>query len=707
MKKFQFFLLILILLIIHSSRLLGQCSNCEQLYINDPRQWWSHTQAAIDDVSFVIRPAGKFYEVDLYMTYQATPFGFVSAYDTFEVVHYFRLPKYASFTDSWLWVEDTIMRADILERSTAFNIYEGIVNRRKDPSILYKNYEDAYEFRIFPLPGKKSRKVKLTMLVASDENDAIELPLSMFALSYPRPEVKVSVYKKDTPLTPLISNGVNFVTKVDGVEGEYATASIPAIKYSGNGGTINSFTFRLDQPKENIVLKTAKASENSSFGYYQICLDPAQLLGIDTLEQKKVVFVVDHHTSNTYYNKQDVLNALKGHIKKIIKPKDQFRILYNNLNVKEVSTDWLSLNSVDLDQLIASISLGNNSVLTSLLYKGYEYLKNEDEGILMLMSSDASVVQPSDAQSLKDDLQANVGILRPTYALDYGNFGRHNKGIYYIDTYYYGNELFYKVLSSNTKGAYFGISIYNGSYLLTDALRVLQNGLSEARFDFVDYLLRPKEGICYDGYDVTNGLRVTKTGRFVGKTPFNLEVVALYKDSLITANYILDAENDVQLTPIYKQCHAMSKITHLENGLVNSADKKDIVEISLDNRVLSLYTAFLALEPGVKPCFDCEDDDGVLIGVEEEEADGIALEATPNPFRNVLTIQLNGVEDAGDVEKTELIDLTGRVATLDLDWKRGDDGLTAELDGSDLQSGMYILRITVKGKVYILKVVKA
>ena len=53
------------------------------------------------------------------------------------------------------------MKADILERSTAFNIYEGIVNRRKDPSVLYKNQEDAYEFRIFPLPGQKAGRSNL------------------------------------------------------------------------------------------------------------------------------------------------------------------------------------------------------------------------------------------------------------------------------------------------------------------------------------------------------------------------------------------------------------------------------------------------------------------------------------------------------------------------------------------------------------------
>ena len=78
-------------------------------------------------------------------------------------------------------------------------------------------------------------------------------------------------------------------------------------------------------------------------------------------------------------------------------------------------------------------------------------------------------------------------------------------------------------------------------------------------------------------------------------------------------------------------CHV--KILALESGQVTEADKTDVVEISLDNRVLSLYTAFLALEPGLEPCFSCvNDDDGVLINV-QDEADGIALTSSPNPFQ--------------------------------------------------------------------------
>ena len=55
--------------------------------------------------------------------------------------------------------------------------------------------------------------------------------------------------------------------------------------------------------------------------------------------------------------------------------------------------------------------------------------------------------------------------------LDYANFNRHYRAIYYIDRYYYGNELFYKILSSNTKGAYYSLEQSIGNVLLSDGLK--------------------------------------------------------------------------------------------------------------------------------------------------------------------------------------------------------------------------------------------
>ena len=132
-----------------------------------------------------------------------------------------------------------------------------------------------------------------------------------------------------------------------------------------------------------------------------------------------------------------------------------------------------------------------------------------------------------------------------------------------------------------------------------------------------------------------------------------------------------------------------------------------LAQTSIESRVLSKQTAFLALEPGMQPpCMDCEDESIGTVGVIDKELKAW-ITAAPNPFINTLRIHLKGYDDTNDVERTELIDLTGRVTLLDLTWNRAEDGLSAEWDGSDLQSGIYILRITVKGKVYIVKIVKA
>lgn len=60
--------------------------------------------------------------------------------------------------DSWLWIGDEISKAMILDKWTASSIYENIVKRRKDPSILTKMSDLQYELRIFPMAGNEKEK---------------------------------------------------------------------------------------------------------------------------------------------------------------------------------------------------------------------------------------------------------------------------------------------------------------------------------------------------------------------------------------------------------------------------------------------------------------------------------------------------------------------------------------------------------------------
>ena len=126
----------------------------------DPQTPGRHSKLKIDSANIVVKPHGIYAEVSTEFWYR--PIDLTSSYDTLEMYAFFTLPATDFFNDSWLWVEDTLVRAMIIDVEMASLIYEDIVHRQhRDPSILYRrNTYGQYEYRIFPNVGDQSRHAK-------------------------------------------------------------------------------------------------------------------------------------------------------------------------------------------------------------------------------------------------------------------------------------------------------------------------------------------------------------------------------------------------------------------------------------------------------------------------------------------------------------------------------------------------------------------
>ena len=118
------------------------------LRVQDPQSWYGY-QGVIDTAVLSIKPKGAYFECGLYLTFSSRPY--LNNYDTFEVQLYFDLPEGSIMHDSWLWVGNQVVQARLIDRVKATLTYEGIVQRRKDPSILYKNSATQFELRVFPM----------------------------------------------------------------------------------------------------------------------------------------------------------------------------------------------------------------------------------------------------------------------------------------------------------------------------------------------------------------------------------------------------------------------------------------------------------------------------------------------------------------------------------------------------------------------------
>ena len=116
------------------------CSAQFYLRVYDPQASWRTAPVNIDEAIVTLAPHGAYTEVGMYLTFSAKGAESLFAPDLpLEVRFEFQLPREAMVTDSWLWVDDQIIQAKILDRWTASQIYESIVNRRRDPSILFKD----------------------------------------------------------------------------------------------------------------------------------------------------------------------------------------------------------------------------------------------------------------------------------------------------------------------------------------------------------------------------------------------------------------------------------------------------------------------------------------------------------------------------------------------------------------------------------------
>lgn len=243
----------------------------ERLWIQHPQQTWRQGQGTIEQAVITVKPQGLYMEYGLYLTISARGLNF-SSQDSVEVQCFFDLPKEAIVHDLWLWVDDQIMRALIMDRWTASGIYENIVKRRRDPAILFKNDADSYELRIYPLPGTKTRKIKLTYLVPAEWSPSAVtavLPTSLLRTSV-RPLAKFNLiyWPHQDWLNPRLLEypNVTFTTLVDQEFGTYVRSDIPA------DALAMPLHFTLDSPMRNGVYVNRYAQGNT--GVYQLAVLP-------------------------------------------------------------------------------------------------------------------------------------------------------------------------------------------------------------------------------------------------------------------------------------------------------------------------------------------------------------------------------------------------------------------------------------------------
>ena len=589
-----------------------QLSAYNYLFVQDP-SFWDGDTGTLEQAQFTIHPRGAYMEVGMYLTISAGNTRLTESENPLEFVMGFDLPDGSMVIDSWLWIEDEIIRADIKDRWSASAIYEDIVGRRLDPSILFKQSDNQYELRVFPLQADSTRRVKVTYLVPGNwQNGKVSIPLPtelLRASLTPLREIQVQAFLNNEFKNPRFEQSV----------GSFRSASHATL---GNHLKINiqedflknSLDLVFDVPMENGVYVSHFEGKEENF--YQMVLLPTEAFPLQEGNPQKVAVLVDYASGNTSIGKQELLDEVERHLLSQLTDQDSFNLFLSQTDIAPVHNTWLPADDATIKsyfQELSSNSLATFSNLPNLLFKGIQFIQTEDTGgELLIVSSADQVGQPEIANDYIEELRSAMnGDIIPIHVSDYQD---QNMQYFWINGInYVGNEYFYSNITRITNGELNTIREHRS------VANTLMHTLSDlsALEGILDVHTTLGEGFCYGRHDVNKARSFSsinqpmiQVGKYQGDFPFQIEASGVVNGDFFGGKMEVPASNIQEGTNMHKTIWAGNYIQELEQENRTNSVVKEIIEWSLENRVLSFFTAFLALEVelGGVVCETCVDE---------------------------------------------------------------------------------------------------
>lgn len=692
------------------------------LQVQDPRQAWNIHQGSIDTAVLSIKPKGAYFEYGLYLTLSSKPYTYSA--DTFEVQLFFDLPKGAIVTDSWLWVGNQIVQASIMDRNRANIVYEGIVQRRQDPSILYKNSDTQYELRVFPQPANQTRKVKITYLVPAEwqgKSISAPLPLNILKASLNVPFFQVLSYV-DASENPAIAElpSVNLQT-LPGINGSHK-ANIPASGITGN----SQLNFVMKSPMQNGVF-AATYPTGPTDGFYQLVLKPDDILNI--VHGRKTAILFDYKAGLSNVTTNEILQSAREMLLKYYLPTDSFNLFFSTqTGIYSPSNVWLPCDTAYIQYTFNNLPNGNPIAslpnTAGLLGSGITFIKqNGADGTLLMLTNSNSFNTAYAANSMISAVETQMSPYTfPINTVSYTNYGTL---LYYIGGVgYLSNEYLFGNLANLTGGSFQSVFVRNStnSYSpvsFNTAINNLFNSMG-GNINAFDLHADVDSGLCYAKYSsftgqtVLMGKSIVQIGKYHGQTPLTVEVSGIYQNNFFSEQRTLSSSLNSDST-----LHKMwigSFLNELESISANNAAKKTAVDSSIHHRVLSLHTAFLALEPSdtVTACSTCVDETNPggnnTTGLNDPATDSLMVAAQPNPFTDMVTLKITLQENTGKAS-LKIYNMMGQVVKTFTPETEGARHFTFEWNGTDeggqtIAAGMYIAILETDQARQTLKLMK-
>ena len=666
---------------------------------------WQFDQAMAKNMSLWITPGATFVQVDMDFTISAERTFFNNA-DTLEAVINFNIPEGAFITDSWLWIGDDIIKARIQDRWSAEDQFEEIVNRNRDPSILTKIFNNQYELKVFPMTKSWDRKVRITMVIPA------ALANGKLKATFPHMVIPANQIEQDRiPIQIHYTEPFGIPKLGDAtfeVDGEFIISSLDNTQIN------KPFDIEFLLPATDYLLQTYSTEADN---YYGLNID-LEKFKTSTEDFKSFMLIVDYFSANNAEDLDDIANIIGQKLKAALIPTDLISLYCGN---PDEPLAWVNANDEGLAKITEKISAYNGfSQMPDILTEGIGLAQmNEVDQIFFLTNSDPRWDVEQTALALSLVKEANASLI-PIHSLGYQNINWLTRRI--NGQVYANNNYFLELLARESNGTFAHLN-RNEALELNPFSTFENRGASP---DNRALNVQVSNGATFENINLNENVVV---GRYFGEKDFLVGLLDIANQKLDTTVALVENTKSINY-PVLQQWtgHQLDRLTNgINNGYYSGRYQDeifDIIELSLENRVLSTYTALFALEPslGGKICDACKveiaggeiNKDFVFnsLGLDVDVAEEVVTNSDdkndvrweirigPNPTRDIVRIEVSNINVGLDKFMAEIYNVSGRKI---LTKSAFSDYLI--LDVNQLEAGIYFLHVWVNNQKVIRKLV--
>ncbi|MCX7737655.1 MAG: T9SS type A sorting domain-containing protein [Candidatus Kapabacteria bacterium] len=606
MKSLSIFFLLVVLLLsaVENSFSL-------KLTVASPRTGFSRYPGTIEEMKMTLKPHGSFIEAGIFITFSPKGSIYSSDKDTLEAVLEFELDQRAFINGMWLFLNDSVyVKARLLDKWTAGYIYEGIVQRMADPSILYKKDQGQFIIKIFPLLGNSTRTVKINCFLPVEWTDSLVssiLPVNFINASFKKPEyIKVYAYPDDNFHTVGFLDNPN-VSFHDVFNPRFGEAKLGYIGFTDSTKASNFYFKHLYQ--DGIFANTYFGLKEN---FYQVMVNPKKFF--NPKNSQKVAILLDYDLNKSNRTKLEVINSLKKVMKDYLTPLDSFNLFISNDKIYSLSDKWISASEKNIDYIsndFLSASLGNKSNLANLLYEAAEWVNaNAVEAKILLISNTDQHGKQDTANKIGEKVNK---LLKNNIQISVCTYTEKNWVTNWIASVpYTGNDYLYAGLVYPRRGFIVKIGDVGNSVesMINSVFKSMIGGFENFTLTISFYRGFVYDKIAYTGSQANlNSQEIfVEFGKFEGNTfdniklplPMKIDLTGYYRGVPYNSTFFISED---QYANYYdnRSMWAGLWIRNMEilrtKTLLNLYD---IINKSLEYNVLSTYTAFLATEDDEK-----------------------------------------------------------------------------------------------------------